>query len=192
MVVAKSNAGMCEGRGYQKLGENVTKGHPDQHEAIDYFKEFEPSARPENPLVGPNQWPDSVSKFRPLVQDYLGVMIGLGRTIMQGIALALGGPRDLFEGDRAGDPFWILRVIGYPPVSNLNHVSDADGDEVGCHEHTDYGLLTFVNQDQNITALQVSSSFDSGVSSFWKPYHFAGLLSLCPCHNLRALIAIAT
>ena len=50
---------------------------------------------------------------------------------MQGIALALGGPRDLFEGDRAGDPFWILRVIGYPPVSNLNHVSDADGDEVG-------------------------------------------------------------
>ncbi|KAG0565581.1 hypothetical protein M758_8G196100 [Ceratodon purpureus] len=144
-------------RGYQKLGENVTKGHPDQHEAIDYFKEFEPSARPENPLVGPNQWPDSVSKFRPLVQDYLGVMIGLGRTIMQGIALALGGPRDLFEGDRAGDPFWILRVIGYPPVSNLNHVSDADGDEVGCHEHTDYGLLTFVNQDQNITALQVKT-----------------------------------
>lgn len=49
---------------------------------------------------------------------------------MQGIALALGGPRDLFEGERAGDPFWIFRVIGYPPVRNLSHVGDADG-EVG-------------------------------------------------------------
>jgi isopenicillin N synthase-like dioxygenase len=51
-------------------------------------------------------------------------LLELGRTIMQGIALALGGPRDLFEGERAGDPFWILRVIGYPPVNNLSNVGD--------------------------------------------------------------------
>jgi len=30
-----ADCGVCEGRGYQKLGENITKGVPDQHEAID-------------------------------------------------------------------------------------------------------------------------------------------------------------
>ncbi|XP_024358722.1 homoarginine-6-hydroxylase 2-ODD-233 isoform X2 [Physcomitrium patens] len=147
-------------RGYQKLGENVTKGLPDQHEAIDYFKEFESTKvalRSENPLVGLNQWPDSVSKFRPLVQEYLEMLIELARTIMRGIALALGGPKDLFEGERAGDPFWILRVIGYPPISNLSCLSNPNGEEVGCGDHTDYGLLTLVNQDLDITALQVKT-----------------------------------
>lgn len=107
--------------------------------------------------MGLNQWPDSVSKFRPLVQEYLEMLIELARTIMRGIALALGGPKDLFEGERAGDPFWILRVIGYPPISNLSCLSNPNGEEVGCGDHTDYGLLTLVNQDLDITALQVKT-----------------------------------
>jgi isopenicillin N synthase-like dioxygenase len=40
----------------------------------------------------------------------------LGEAIIQGIALALSGKKDAFGGKRAGDPFWILRVIGYPPM----------------------------------------------------------------------------
>jgi isopenicillin N synthase-like dioxygenase len=46
-------------RGYQKLGQNITKGQPDLHEAIDYFRELEKqklSTRKENPLMGSNQW----------------------------------------------------------------------------------------------------------------------------------------
>jgi len=81
----------------------------------------------------------------------------LARTIMQGIALALGGPRDLFEGERAGDPFWIFRVIGYPPINISNHDPDTNGLEIGCGAHTDYGLLTLVNQDPDIAALQVKT-----------------------------------
>lgn len=61
----------------------------------------------------------------------IGNSLELARTIMRGIALALGGPKDLFEGERAGDPFWILRVIGYPPISNLSCLSNPNGEEVG-------------------------------------------------------------
>lgn len=35
---------------------------------------------------------------------------------MRGIALALGGPADAFEGEIAGDPFWVMRLIGYPEI----------------------------------------------------------------------------
>lgn len=39
---------------------------------------------------------------------------------MRGIALALGGSPNEFEGQRAGDPFWVMRLIGYPGVSSVN------------------------------------------------------------------------
>lgn len=48
------------------------------------------------------------------------VLIDLSRKIMRGIALALGGKVDEFEGEKAGDAFWVLRVIGYPGVSSSN------------------------------------------------------------------------
>lgn len=48
------------------------------------------------------------------------MIIDLSSKIMRGIALALGAPMDVFEGNRAGDPFWVLRVIGYPVVHHAN------------------------------------------------------------------------
>lgn len=39
---------------------------------------------------------------------------------MRGIALALGASLDELEGKRAGDPFWVLRIIGYPGVSSID------------------------------------------------------------------------
>lgn len=43
----------------------------------------------------------------------------LSRKIMRGIALALGAPIDAFEGDCAGDPFWVYRLIGYPVSTDI-------------------------------------------------------------------------
>lgn len=44
----------------------------------------------------------------------------LSRNIMRGIALALGGSPYEFEGDRAGNAFWVTRIIGYPGKSCEN------------------------------------------------------------------------
>ncbi|CAM6094241.1 unnamed protein product [Calypogeia fissa] len=140
-------------RGYQKLGENITKGIPDLHEAIDYFKDWNgrfPESMSGHPLLGQNKWPDKPLRFQPLLQEYLQVMQDLGKVIMRGVGLALNGSIGTFEGTRAGDPFWILRMIGYPPIPDQNIY------DVGCGEHTDYGLLTLVNQD-DVRALQVKN-----------------------------------
>ena len=48
------------------------------------------------------------------------LLTDLSRKIMRGITLALGASADAFEGEIAGDPFWVLRIIGYPGLSHAN------------------------------------------------------------------------
>lgn len=155
-------------RGYQRVGENVTKGVPDLHEAIDCYREIKPGMYGHlgEVMEGCNQWPSEPPNFKNLMELYLNLCTDLSRKIMRGIALALGGPVDAFEGNRAGDPFWVFRVIGYPVVCHENNeeMQNAKND-VGCGAHTDYGLLTLVNQDDDITALQVRNSNGEWISA---------------------------
>lgn len=143
-------------RGYQEVGDNITKGVPDMHEAIDCYKELKHGMYGDlgKPMEGPNLWPDNPQNFKSLMDRYVDLCTELAKTIMRGIALALGGSFDELEGKIAGDPFWVMRLIGYPVVSKENghHKPEVD---IGCGAHTDYGLLTLVNQDEDITALQV-------------------------------------
>lgn len=143
-------------RGYQRLGENITKGTPDMHEAIDCYREVNEGMYGAlgKPMEGPNRWPEYPPNFKLLMEEYISLCTDLSRKIMRGIALALGGSPDEFEGERAGDPFWVMRLIGYPGVSYENG-QDMSENDTGCGAHTDYGLLTLVNQDDDISALQV-------------------------------------
>ncbi|KAL0332199.1 UNVERIFIED_CONTAM: putative 2-oxoglutarate-dependent dioxygenase [Sesamum calycinum] len=109
-------------RGYQRVGENITKGVPDMHEAIDCYREVKPGmyGRLGEAMEGCNKWPSDPPNFKDLMEEYVNLCTGLSRKIMRGIALALGVPMDVFEGNRAGDPFWVFRVIGYPVVHHAN------------------------------------------------------------------------
>ncbi|KAL0377684.1 UNVERIFIED_CONTAM: putative 2-oxoglutarate-dependent dioxygenase [Sesamum radiatum] len=109
-------------RGYQRVGENITKGVPDMHEAIDCYREVKPGmyGRLGEAMEGCNKWPSDPPNFKDLMEEYVNLCTDLSRKIMRGIALALGAPMDVFEGNRAGDPFWVLRVIGYPVVHHAN------------------------------------------------------------------------
>lgn len=52
---------------------------------------------------------------------------GLAKNIMRGISLALGGVTTSLEGHIAGDPFWMLRLNGYPPIPNLTDATNGVG-----------------------------------------------------------------
>eukprot|EP00475_Leptophrys_vorax_P010287 TRINITY_DN16924_c0_g2_i2.p1 TRINITY_DN16924_c0_g2~~TRINITY_DN16924_c0_g2_i2.p1 ORF type:complete len:210 (+),score=40.84 TRINITY_DN16924_c0_g2_i2:55-630(+) len=67
-----------------------------------------------------------------------------------GFALGMGLSQDFFN-PYFNHPFWVMRIIGYPP-SVVQANSD---DELGCGEHTDYGCLTLVNPDPIEHTLQV-------------------------------------
>lgn len=155
-------------RGYQKVGENITKGQLDLHEAIDYYKEFEYEAYGDlgHPLFGPNLWPENPPKFKVIMQEYLEVMQDLAMKILRGIALALRGPPDAFEHNKTSDPFWVMRVIGYPPLIDGMLAMSFDDPGISCGAHTDYGLLTLVNQDAEPCALQVKNLLGDWI---WAP-----------------------
>ena len=144
-------------RGYQRLGENVTMGSRDQHEALDLYRDMpcidgssSSSSTPIGPtLAGRNTWPSEarLPGFRHHFDEvYVGAMLGLGQSLSRGLALGLG--LEEVHLDRFFDrSFWVMRLISYPQPSR-SHIGDSDS-ALGCGAHTDYGCLTILNQDDD-------------------------------------------
>jgi len=130
-------------RGYFPVGDELTSGKPDVKEGI-YFGAELPAEHPAvlagKPLCGPNLFPSHPAGLRQTVLDYLAAMTGLGHRLMAGVALSLDRPESYFADHYTGDPFIIFRIFNYPP---------GPADRWGVGEHTDYGLLTILKQDDN-------------------------------------------
>jgi isopenicillin N synthase-like dioxygenase len=57
--------------------------------------------------------------------------------IMRAIAMGLGLSPSFFD-DKMRDSFWVLRLIGYPPLDTQEVRGDSEKG-ISCGEHTDYG-----------------------------------------------------
>ncbi len=102
-------------------------------------------------LHGANLWPQ-IDGFRATVLAYLDALTRLGHALMGGLALGLGLPPHYFAEHGTADPLILLRLFNYPsrPVP-------AGSDALwGVGEHTDYGLLTTLWQDE-VGGLQVKT-----------------------------------
>ena len=99
-------------------------------------------------LIGPNQWPDFMPEMRPLMVRYMDACNALGARLLRAFAIAMGEPADRFV-QRFDRPISRGALVYYPP-------QDADmGDEqFGVAPHSDYGVLTLLNQDP-VGGLQV-------------------------------------
>ncbi|KAL1679087.1 hypothetical protein EV122DRAFT_263969 [Schizophyllum commune] len=138
-------------RGYARLKENVTNGKADNHEGIDFYKPVENPDKTK-PLWGENQWP-SVPGFKEKYEAWVEKMKALGMITMHAMAVGLGMTEEEWQDLRGqvDDSFWVMRVIGYPPLPN-------DHDGFSCGAHKDYGCLTFLYTDPTKKALQVFMS----------------------------------
>ena len=77
--------------------------------------------------------------------DYIAAMTVLGHILMEGIALSLGLNPSYFADRYTQDPLILFRIFNYPPDT-------APLDEKprwGVGEHTDYGVLTILKQDDS-------------------------------------------
>jgi isopenicillin N synthase-like dioxygenase len=93
-------------------------------------------------MHGRNLFP-ALPGFQETTLEYLSALTRLGHVLMRGIALSLGRESDYFASDLTRDPFILFRIFNYP-AGRLGE----DGDSRwGVGEHTDYGLLTILRQD---------------------------------------------
>jgi len=112
-------------RGWFPLGGELTSGVPDGKEGYYFGAEEPPSHRP---LHGPNVWPEAVPELRAAVLAWLDALTVLGHRLCD----LLGVPPAL-----VAEPTVLFRIFRYPPTEA----------GWGVAEHTDYGLLTILRQD---------------------------------------------
>jgi polar amino acid transport system ATP-binding protein len=141
-------------RGYFPAGGELTSGRPDWKEGLYLGSELpddHPLVRARTPLHGRNLFP-SRPGLREAVLAYIGALTRLGHRLMEGIALSLGLDATYFADRYTADPLILFRIFNYPsrpaPV----------GQDVqwGVGEHSDYGLLTILWQD-DVGGLQVKT-----------------------------------
>lgn len=142
-------------RGYFPVGGELTSGKPDIKEGL-YFgielDEDDPRVKAGLPLHGPNLFPPDLPDFRQVVLRYMDQLTELGHTIMRAIALSLGLEAHFFATHYTGEPLTLFRIFNYPDPPA--HAQEQQLWGVG--EHTDYGVLTILKQDDT-GGLQVKS-----------------------------------
>ena len=151
MRIAMSRGGRAW-RGYFPVGGELTSGKPDRKEGLYFGAELaanHPAVLAGKLLHGPNLFPD-MPDFRETVLRYIDSLTQLGHTLMSGISLGLGLAEDYFEKRYTRDPLILFRIFNYPPVTESGSMP------WGVGEHTDYGLLTILRQDDT-GGLQVKS-----------------------------------
>lgn len=137
-------------RGYFPVGDELTSGQPDLKEGIYFGAELgqdHPLVRAGTPMHGANLFPANIPLFRETVLDYMAEMTRLGHALMAGIALSLGLEESYFADSYTADPLTLFRIFNYPAGSQAGW---------GVGEHTDYGILTILKQD-DLGGLQVKS-----------------------------------
>ena len=138
-------------RGYFRVGDVLTSGKPDQKEGLYFGAELpadDPRVLAGTPIHGPNLFPARPEGLRQAVLDYMAALTGLGHRLMAGLALGLGLDESYFADRGTGEPLTLFRIFNYPPP--------AGPDLWGVGEHTDYGLLTILLQD-DARGLEVKS-----------------------------------
>lgn len=131
-------------RGYFPVGRELTSGKPDLKEGIYFGAELlpdHPHVQAKTLMHGVNLFPADLPDLRPVVLDYMAAMTQLSHCVMAGIALSLGLEFSYFRDRYTADPFTLFRIFHYPAASTVTE------EQWGVGEHTDYGLLTILQQD---------------------------------------------
>ena len=129
-------------RGYFRVGDELTSGKPDQKEGLYFGTELpadHPLVQAGTPMHGPNLFPAEPAGLREAVLEYMAALTRLGHRLMAGLALSLGLEESYFADRYTAEPLTLFRIFNYPPPS--------DPGLWGVGEHTDYGLLTILLQD---------------------------------------------
>lgn len=145
---AKQRVAMAHGgrawRGWFPLEGELTSGAPDLKEGLYLGEELGPDderVRAGWPMHGANLFPRELPELRDAVLAYVDAQLRVGQLVMRALALSLELAPDFFERSLTRRPLPLFRIFHYPaPRAGQERAW-------GVGEHTDYGLLTVLKQD---------------------------------------------
>lgn len=143
MEIAMAKGGRAW-RGYFPVGGELTSGRPDRKQGLYCGEELgadDARVAADWPLHGANLFPHDVPELKPAVLTFMREAETTAHAIMEGIALSLGLDANYFRAHYTARPTMLFRVFEYP-------ASPANDESWGVGEHTDYGLLTLLAQDE--------------------------------------------
>jgi len=149
-------------RGY--YDSELTKNKLDWKEVFDFAgRHGDPSSQADANKGVHNQWLDEAALpgFRGTVQDHFDKMEHISRRLIQVFAVALGERVDFFDqffyqaGDQADTK--AAKISDNTSAMRLNYYPIAPEPEktMGVYNHTDFGALTVLLQDDEVASLQV-------------------------------------
>ncbi|MGV0027811.1 isopenicillin N synthase family dioxygenase [Phormidesmis priestleyi] len=144
-------------RGYLSMQrEQLNPDRPgDAKEALNVGREDKTSA---NPALTQNRWLDEDQAFRDTVLALFAACTETANRVFRAFALALGLPES-FISDRHVEQEFILRLLHYPPI-----VQAIAPGQIRAGEHSDYGSVTLLFQDQ-VGGLEVQTADGDWISA---------------------------
>ena len=128
-------------RGWFPFRGELTSARPDDKEGVYFGEELgagDARVKAGWPLHGANLWPAAAPGLRPAVEAFMAQAEQAATILMRGVSLALGLAPDYFAKAYLRRPTVLFRIFRYPPT---------EAEAWGVGEHTDYGLLTLLAQD---------------------------------------------
>lgn len=142
-------------RGWMRQGLSNLEGSA-THDAKEVFfwgrdvDPNDPQAEKSLPLVHPNQWPDRDAPFlRTEITPYYESIMALGLRILKYLAIGLDVDPIIFK-EAYQKPLGRGQLVYYPPISE----EDIAAKRFGAAAHTDFGVLTILQQD-HLGGLQI-------------------------------------
>jgi isopenicillin N synthase-like dioxygenase len=141
-------------RGYNRTGQEYTRGQRDWREQVDIGPELEalpfgaglPAwTRPQ----GPNQWPKALPELRSTLLEWQSQLNAVAVRLLRAFAVALEQDEDVLEPIYKGTPNHLIKIIRYPG-------RDATESDQGVGAHKDGGFLTLLLQEKQ-KGLQVQA-----------------------------------
>ncbi len=156
-------------RGYNRVGQERTKGRRDWREQVDIGSEAAAlTVGPSDPawkrLQGPNQWPSAQPELKPLILRWQHELTRISTRLLQAFAVALEQDETVFETIYSGTPNHLIKIIRYPG-------RDSTESEQGVGAHKDSGFLTLLLQEKQ-KGLEVEAVDGSWIEAEPRPGTF--------------------
>lgn len=132
-------------RGYNRTGQELTRGQRDWREQVDIGPErealpFGKGLPAWTRLQGPNQWPRALPELKPTLLSWQSELNALAGRLLRAFALALEQDENVFDPITGGAANHLIKIIRYPG-------REATESDQGVGAHKDSGFLTLLLQE---------------------------------------------